>query len=136
MIALSLLIGLVFYIFLAWFSVRVVSWLANVLAVMATTKRILQALCVAIFVLIPTWDVIPGRLYFQHLCEKEAGIKVFKTVEVDKSYLTPNGQPDEKRLSMSSRFVMVRKDDREYSSIFFTSLNLKVCSKTSKLVRS
>lgn len=60
MIALSLLIGLVFYIFLAWFSVRVVSWLANVLAVMATTKRILQALCVAIFVLIPTWDVIPG----------------------------------------------------------------------------
>jgi hypothetical protein len=69
-----------------------------------------------VFVLIPTWDIVPGKLYFQHLCEKEGGIKVLKTVEVDKSYFMPSGQPDEKQLSRS--FAIVHKDDRQYSRIF------------------
>jgi hypothetical protein len=69
-------------------------------------------------VLIPTWDIIPGWLYFNHLCAKEGGIKVFKTVEVDKSYFQPSGQVDEKKLSSSSNFVIEHKDDRRYSPIF------------------
>ncbi|HXF92647.1 MAG TPA: hypothetical protein VNK46_07805 [Nitrospiraceae bacterium] len=94
MIALSLLIGLVVYIFLAWFSVRVVGWLANVLAVTATTKRISQALTVAIFVLIPTWDIAPGRIHFARLCATEAGQQVFKTLQLGSEFFLAPGEPD------------------------------------------
>lgn len=83
-----------------------------------TESKLAKYATIAVFVLIPTWDIIPAQIYFSHLCEKEGGIKVFKTAEVDKSYFTPNGQPDEKKLSMSSRFTIVRKDNREYSPIF------------------
>src|SRR5262249_52622674 len=72
----------------------------------------------AVFVLIPTWDILPGWLYFNYLCKKVGGIKVFKTVEVDKSYFQPNGQPDEKKLSSSGEFIIEHKDERSYSPIF------------------
>jgi hypothetical protein len=98
MIALSLLFGLMLYILLIWFAVRAVGWLANILAFTTVTKRVLQVLCAAFFVLLPTWDIIPSRMYFQHLCEQEAGVKVRRTVEVDQSYFTADGKPDYKKL--------------------------------------
>lgn len=119
MIALSLLIGLLLYILFAWFAVRVVGWLANVLAVTATTKRILQIICVAIFVLIPTWDIIPGRLYFQHLCEREAGIKVLRIVEIEKAYFRSDGQPDREKLA--GRYVGHLKANKDFSRLFHIS---------------
>ena len=33
-----------------------------------------------ILVLIPTWDVLPAHFYFNKLCEKDAGLHVYKTV--------------------------------------------------------
>ena len=73
-------------------------------------------LTIAVFVLIPLWDIVPGHLYFQYLCEKDAGTKVFRVVEIDKSYFKPNGQPDEKKLG--DHFKSSTKVDRHYSSIF------------------
>ena len=32
------------------------------------------------FILVPSWDLIPGRLYHDHLCRVEAGVKVFNSV--------------------------------------------------------
>ncbi len=37
---------------------------------------------ITVFVLIPTWDIIPGRFYHQHVCETQGGVQVYKTVEV------------------------------------------------------
>lgn len=71
---------------------------------------------IAVFVLIPTWDVIPGQLYHGHLCETEGGVKVFKTLEVDKTYFLPDGQPDEEKLG--NRFDRPSVVDRTYSKVF------------------
>ena len=83
-----------------------------------TQSKVARYGAIVVFVLIPTWDIVPGSLYFGHLCEREGGIKVFKTVEVDKVNFLPNGQPDEKKLSMSDNFSIVHRDDRSYSPIF------------------
>ncbi|HSE58047.1 MAG TPA: hypothetical protein VLA99_05035 [Nitrospiraceae bacterium] len=113
MIALSLLMGLVLYILLAWSSVRVVGWLADIAAFAASTKRILQVLSIAFFVLLPTWDIIPSRLYFQHLCKTEAGARATKTVMLEELYFLPDGRPDQKKLA--GRYAQPDKRDHEFS---------------------
>jgi hypothetical protein len=113
MIALLLLIGLLLYIFLAWSVVRVVGWLASICAFTSVTKRVLQVLCAAFFVLLPTWDIIPGRLYFQNLCETEAGVRATKTVILEKEYFLPDGRPDQKKLA--GRYEHYDKRDHEFS---------------------
>jgi len=35
----------------------------------------------AIFILIPTWDMIPSWLYLEYLCKTEGGLKIYKTVD-------------------------------------------------------
>ena len=81
-----------------------------------TGSKKAKYVAIAVFVLIPTWDIIPGYLYFNHLCEKEAGVKVFKTVEVDRAYFMANGQPDEKKLT--DHYGSTFKVDRDFSSLF------------------
>lgn len=56
-----------------------------------TKKRIV----IAIFVLIPTWDIILGYPIYAYLCATQAGIKIYKTVDnVEGFYVgeNPNGQ--------------------------------------------
>ncbi len=74
MIGLSILLAVVIYV-----------WLARVV-VRRIENRAVKYLVIALFILIPTWDVIPGKLYFNHLCEKEAGLKIFKVVEGVEGY--------------------------------------------------
>lgn len=105
-----ILLGLIAYVVLAKFIVRAIGKYSG--------SKAAKYCAIAVFVLIPTWDIVPGWLYFSHLCEKEGGIKVFKAAEVDKSYFQANGQPDENKLSMSSMFTVLHKDNREYSPIF------------------
>src|SRR6266571_7099700 len=50
-------------------------------------KAVVGLLSVMTFVLIPTWDVIPGKRYFAHVCETEAGLKIKKTVEGVEGFL-------------------------------------------------
>lgn len=58
------------------------------------TKRIAQVLTLITFALIPTWDIIPGKLYFNNLCETEGGLKIYKTVEgVEGFYYEPGASP-------------------------------------------
>jgi hypothetical protein len=89
MFGLVVLLALGLYVYLAKVAVRFVG--------KRTQNKLAKYATIAVFVLIPTWDIIPGWLYFNHLC-KEAGVKVLKTVEVDKSYFLPNGEPNQERL--------------------------------------
>lgn len=74
MIGLSILLAVVAYIWLARFVARRIE------------NRAVKYTVIAVFILIPTWDVIPGKLYFNHLCENEAGLKIYKTVEGVEGY--------------------------------------------------
>lgn len=79
-------------------------------------RKFAKVLMGAVFALIPTWDIIPGQLYHQYLCKTEGGIQVFKTVEVDRTYFLPDGQPDEEKLG--HRFDRPSIVDRAYSKVF------------------
>ncbi len=114
MIAISLLIGLTLYIVFASFAIRMAGTLARFCSFSLTTARVLQIICAVIFVLLPTWDIIPSRLYFKHLCEHQAGIRVVKIVEIDKSYLKRDGKPDDKRLLED--YTQFSKHDPNFSS--------------------
>jgi hypothetical protein len=81
-----------------------------------TESTLAQYATIVVFVLIPTWDIIPGWLYFQHLCETEAGVKVGKIVEVDRSNFKSDGQPDEEKLA--ELYAQTTKFDKKFSAIF------------------
>lgn len=38
---------------------------------------------VVFFLLLPTWDVIVGKIYFHHLCKTEGGTKIYKHIKAD-----------------------------------------------------
>lgn len=78
MIALMLLAALVVYVGIAW------------LVVMRLPNKKPKWIAITIFILIPTWDVILGRLYFYSLCITEGGQNIYKVVEISKEYYSPN----------------------------------------------
>jgi hypothetical protein len=41
----------------------------------------------SVFLLIPTWDIIPGRIALAHYCEKEGGIKIYRSVDGVEGFL-------------------------------------------------
>ena len=81
MIGLTIIFIILLYLYLAY---KVVKYVAS-----KTEKNIYWILTVLFFILLPTWDVIIGKIYFHHLCQTEGGLRVFKSVEVD-GVLTEN----------------------------------------------
>ncbi|MEO5631191.1 MAG: hypothetical protein ABIQ24_07180 [Nitrospiraceae bacterium] len=105
---LFVLLGFIAYVLVATFIVSAIGKYGG--------SKIAKYVTIAVFVLIPAWDIIPGQLYFQHLCETEAGVKVIKTMKMDQSYFKSDGKPDEKKLA--ERYAHVTKFDRNFSAIF------------------
>lgn len=81
MIGLSILLVVFLYVWLARFVVRRIE------------SRATKYIVIAIFILVPTWDVIPGKLYFNNLCAAEAGVKVYSTVKLPAEYWDEQGRP-------------------------------------------
>ena len=50
--------------------------------------------CGLVFLLIPTWDEIAGRIYFYHLCKTVGGQKIMKTVELGDEFFLKPGEID------------------------------------------
>jgi len=47
-----------------------------------TPKKFYWAFTVLFFILLPTLDIIIGKIYFNYLCKTEAGLKIYKSVKV------------------------------------------------------
>lgn len=114
MFAIFFLVCLILYSTFALVSIRAVGRMARFCAFPARTERVLQIICTAVLVLVPTWDIIPSRLYFNHLCKEEAGVKVLKVVEIDKSFFKQDGHPDDKQLLQ--QYAQFSRHDRNFSS--------------------
>jgi hypothetical protein len=80
MIGLSILLAVVIYVWLARFATKRIE------------NRAAKYTVIALFILIPTWDIILGKLYFNHLCATQAGVKVYKTVELPAEYWDAQGR--------------------------------------------
>ena len=72
------------------------------LAVLVTKKLIKKPLPLKItgglavfliILLLPVSDEIAGRIYFHHLCETEAGVKVYQQIELPGEYWDEDGKP-------------------------------------------
>lgn len=48
---------------------------------------------VALIIAVPFGDEIAGRIYFNHLCATQAGVKVYHTVELPAEYWDAEGKP-------------------------------------------
>lgn len=70
---LILFIVIVDYILLAIFTVKK--------TYERTKKKLYKNLMLALFVLIPTWDIVIGYPIYKYLCYTNAGVHVYKTVE-------------------------------------------------------
>ncbi len=81
MIGLSILLALVLYVWLARFVAR------------RMENRVTKYIVIAIFIFVPLWDVIPGKLYFNHLCATEAGTTVYSAIELPAEYWDAQGNP-------------------------------------------
>ena len=77
MIALLLLLGLLIYIGLA----VLLTFFIRRRFTTSRAKSLATVLSLLVFLLIPTADEFAGKWYFDSLCKKEAGAKVFKSVE-------------------------------------------------------
>lgn len=59
---------------------------------------------VLIFVLVPTWDIVPGYIYLYSLCGTESGQRIYKTVELPTEYFLKAGEIDQSRRDEWGKF--------------------------------
>ncbi len=70
--------------------------------------------------LLPIADEIAGRIYFNHLCKTEVGVKVYQTIELPAEYWDEDGKPkyyvnwDD---GLGKKYPMIREDG-SFSSFF------------------
>lgn len=66
-------------------------------AVVFTVRRLqskaVKYIAIAIYVLIPTWDILPGYVYFRYLCETEGGNKIYRSVDNVDGFYSEGGMP-------------------------------------------
>jgi len=79
-------IGLLFLFILAVYIA------AAVFTVKHLQSRAAKYAAIAIYVSIPTWDILPGYIYFRFLCETEGGSRSYKSVKAEGFY-SPVGRP-------------------------------------------
>lgn len=77
MIALMVFTALLVYLGIAW------------LVIKRLPSKKAKWIAVAVFILIPTWDEILGRIYFYSLCTMEGGQNIYKPMEIGKEYYSP-----------------------------------------------
>jgi len=123
MIALIVFTVLLVYLVIAWVVIK------------RLPSKKAKWIAVAVFILIPTWDEIAGRIYFKSLCETESGVKVYKVVELPGEYwhldgkpkfIKANGDPDEAILSGRAQFS--NEFQEKYSAYFRIKRHARVVS--------
>ncbi len=73
-----------------------------------------KLLVMAVFILIPTWDIIPGKIALAHYCEREGGIKVYRSVEGVEGFLIRGGTAYEEYFSrFGYKYIEIVKEKRD-----------------------
>jgi hypothetical protein len=105
---LLILLGLIAYVAMAKLIVSTIG--------RYTQSKAVKYIAIAVFALIPTWDIIPGHLYFGYLCKNQTGLEIYKTVEVNQGFFLTDGQPDQNRLA--ERYKGGSRFDANFSRLF------------------
>jgi len=87
-----------------------------------------------IALLLPVSDEIAGRIYFNHLCETEAGVKVYQTIELPAEYWDENGTPKfyvNWDAGLGEKYSLIREDGSFPSLFHINDAGFKFVEKTS-----
>jgi len=72
-----------------------------------------KLIVVAVFILIPTWDIIPGKISLARYCEQEGGIKIYRSVDGVEGFLSLGGGAYEEYLKQYGyKYVEIAKSVR------------------------
>lgn len=96
------------------------AYIAIAVSITALVKGIWKLLVIAAFILIPTWDIIPGKIALAHYCDKEGGIKIYRSVEGVEGFLSLDGRVYEdyfKRYGYKYVEITREKRDRQTGAI-------------------
>lgn len=127
-----------FWIIIAFFYIKLAFWLARFLSrhsQKTKTQKLVKFGVALVFVLIPTWDVILGRLYFNHLCATEGGIKIYRQAELSDKYWDEKNNPvfivgggkfDPTPLKNQYKFINIHKEPDSIAKF----LNIKQTAKS------
>jgi len=125
MFALMLLAALVIYVGIAWLVTKL----------LPSNKA--KWIAVSVFILIPTWDEILGRVYFKYLCVTESGRKIYKTVELPAKYWNANGEPkfiDQRGIPdeamLGNRYTFSWETEENYSRMFRIKKSERIVAET------
>lgn len=125
MIALMILVALIVYVAVAWLIIK------------RLPSKKAKWIAVAVFILIPTWDEILGRIYFKSLCETESGMKIYKTVELPAEYWNAKGEPkfiDQRGIPdetmLGNRYTFSWETDENYSRVFRIKKSERIVTET------
>ncbi len=83
-------------IIVLYFYVRLGMWVARKTASRCERKGakwVVRIVVALVFFLIPAGDEIAGRIYFNHLCATETGVRVYQTIELPEEYWNEDGSP-------------------------------------------
>ncbi len=90
------------------------TYIAIAVGVAALAKGKWKLLVIAVFILIPTWDIIPGKIALAHYCDKEGGIKIYRSVEGVEGFVSLGGGAYEEYFKQFGyKYVEIAKQVRD-----------------------
>lgn len=90
------------------------AYIAIAAGIGALAKGKWKLLVIAVFVLIPTWDIIPGKIALARYCEQEGGIKIYRSVEGVEGFLSLDGRVYEEYFKRYGyKYVEIAKEKRD-----------------------
>ena len=100
---------IILYIYIAYFVITIILVFSlHALGIKYQLRWLNWWTILIIMILIPFWDVVPAHYYFDKLCEKDAGLKVFKTVKnVDGFLKKSSGKSESENLIRKFRYSYI-----------------------------
>ena len=91
-----------------------VIYIAIAVGITTMAKGVWKVLVIAVFILIPTWDIIPGKIALTHYCDTEGGIKIYRSVEGVEGFLSMDGRVYEEYFKRYGyKYVEITKEIRD-----------------------
>jgi len=89
-------------------------YIAVAAGVTVAAKGRWKLLVVAVFILIPTWDILPGKIALARHCEQEGGIKIYRSVDGVEGFLSLDGRVYEESFRRDGyKYVEVAREKRD-----------------------
>lgn len=131
MSGLILILYVSIYLAILYFTTKwVVSWFED-----SRKRTIAGWITILILLAIPFGDHLVGRMYMYYLCKTDGGIKIYKQVEIDPGYFSPDADPNyfdskspnyffkagrslREKFNIEDRYIEQRNNDRYFSRLF------------------